>query len=419
MAHTALHPPVQRLSGALYGVFILIGIATSTWVTRTPALRDALGASTEQMGLVLFGFSVGSMLGILSANLLMARLQARRAIWLGASMVLCGLVLMAVGAALSSLAWAFAGFLCFGLGIGWSDIAMNVECAALERHFQRTLMTTLHGCFSLGTLLGALLGMLMSHLNAPLTVHWVAVALLGLVCTLPLVRQIHNFSAAAQAAAAPRTAETSPPPASGHVLGALREPRVLLLGLFILGMALAEGAANDWLPLLMVDGHGFAETEGTVIYMLFTLGMAIGRLSGHRLLQYVSRVRLMQASALAAAIGVALAIFSPVPWLGAASVLFWGLGAALGFPLALSAAGEGDSTHSARRVGAVASLGYVAFLVGPPLLGFLGEHWGLRLGMLPVMGMALMAVVVATALRARAARAAQQPAAVPPATAAQ
>ncbi|MEG3001370.1 MAG: MFS transporter [Comamonas sp.] len=393
-------PPVRRLSGALYGVFVLIGIATSTWVTRTPALRDALGASTEQMGLVLFGFSVGSMLGILSANAVTARLQARRAILAGTCLVLGGLALMAAGAALASLWCAFAGFLCFGLGIGWSDIAMNVECAALERLYQRTLMTTLHGCFSLGTLLGAALGMLMAYLQAPLLLHWLGMAALALAGVWPLVRHIHNHSAVHN-----NIVTTEVTPASqGNVLGALRDRRVLLIGLFILGMALAEGAANDWLPLLMVDGHGFAEAQGTVIYLLFTLGMVVGRFSGHRLLQRFARVRLMQASALAAALGVALAIFAPVPWLGAASVLFWGLGAALGFPLALSAAGEGDAADSARRVGAVASLGYVAFLVGPPMLGFLGEHWGLRLGMLPVLAMALVAAVLAMVLQVWARR---------------
>ncbi len=403
MAETAAAlPPVRRLSGALYGVFVLIGIATSTWVTRTPALRDALGASTEQMGLVLFGFSVGSMLGILNANAVTARLQARRTILLGTCLVLAGLALMAAGAALASLWCAFAGFLCFGLGIGWSDIAMNVECAALERLYQRTLMTTLHGCFSLGTLLGAALGMLMAYLQAPLLLHWLGVAALALLGVLPLVRHIHNHSAAPASGEADRRPE--PEPAPGPVLGALRERRVLLIGLFILGMALAEGAANDWLPLLMVDGHGFAEAQGTVIYLLFTLGMVVGRFSGHRLLQHFARVRLMQASALAAALGVALAIFSPLPWLGAVSVLFWGLGAALGFPLALSAAGEGPAADSARRVGAVASLGYVAFLVGPPMLGFLGEHWGLRLGMLPVLAMALVAAVLAMVLQAWAER---------------
>lgn len=405
MAETAAAlPPVRRLSGALYGVFVLIGIATSTWVTRTPALRDALGASTEQMGLVLFGFSVGSMLGILSANAVTARLQARRAILAGTCLVLAGLALMAAGAALSSLWCAFAGFVCFGLGIGWSDIAMNVECAALERLYQRTLMTTLHGCFSLGTLLGAALGMLMAYLQAPLLLHWLGVAALALAGVLPLVRHIHNHSATPSSSSS--SATEAAPPAQGNVLGALRERRVLLIGLFILGMALAEGAANDWLPLLMVDGHGFAEAQGTVIYLLFTLGMVVGRFSGHRLLQRFARVRLMQASALAAALGLALAIFAPVPWLGAASVLFWGLGAALGFPLALSAAGEGDPATSARRVGAVASLGYVAFLVGPPMLGFLGEHWGLRLGMLPVLAMALIAAGLTALLRTGPVRAA-------------
>jgi fucose permease len=110
---------VRRLSGALYGVFVLIGIATSTWVTRTPALRDALGASTEQMGLVLFGFRWARCWASSAPTPSRQRLQARRTILLGTCLVLGGLALMAAGAAwpacgvrllaFCALAWALAG----------------------------------------------------------------------------------------------------------------------------------------------------------------------------------------------------------------------------------------------------------------------------------------------------------------------
>ena len=101
----------RQLRLALFALFVVIGVATSTWVTRTPALRDALHASTEQMGLILFGFSVGSMVGILSANWMVERFHARKAIVAGMVVNLAGLALLAVGAGMASccLVWAWAG----------------------------------------------------------------------------------------------------------------------------------------------------------------------------------------------------------------------------------------------------------------------------------------------------------------------
>lgn len=386
--------PTTR-SSALFGLFVLVGLATSTWVTRTPALRDALQASTEQMGLVLFGFSVGSMLGILTANALTERLYARRATGLGMVVNLCGLVLLALGAGSASVPLAVGGFMLFGLGMGWSDIAVNVECAALENALARPLLTTLHGCFSLGALLGAVLGTAMAWLQVPVLWHLLGVATLAGAVSLPLLRQIHNASAQARSDSDAGAAE---PAGQATLLQAFKERSVLVIGVFALGLALAEGAAHDWLPLLMVDGYGFAPAQGTLIYMLFTLGMAVGRFSGQALLRRFARLTLMRASACAAACGLALVIFAQHPLLGGLAVVLWGLGAALGFPLALSAAAEGGG-HSAQRVGAVATLGYVAILVGPPMLGFLGEHHGLRLAMLPVLTMVCAAGAVTWMLR--------------------
>lgn len=156
---------VQRR--ALYALFVLLGMVTSSWVSRTPALRDGLQASTEQMGLILFGFSTGSMLGILSANLLVERLHARRAAGAGMGVNLLGVALLAVGAGMASIPVVVAGFMLFGVGMGWADIAVNVEAGALERQQQRTLMTTLHGSFSLGCVLGALLGTGMAWCMCP------------------------------------------------------------------------------------------------------------------------------------------------------------------------------------------------------------------------------------------------------------
>lgn len=144
-----------------------------------------------------------------------------------------------------------------------------------------------------------------------------------------------------------------------------KDRQLLLIGGIILAMALAEGAANDWLPLLMVDGHGVDPALGSAVYAGFAAAMTIGRFSGAFFIDRFGRAPVVRASALSAALGLTLVIFADSPVFAGAAVLFWGLGASLGFPVALSAAGD-SGPDSAARVSLVAMIGYIAFLVGPP-----------------------------------------------------
>jgi len=177
-----------------------------------------------------------------------------------------------------------------------------------------------------------------------------------------------------------------------------RDKRLLLIGLVVLGMALAEGAANDWLPLIMVDGHGLDPASGSLVYVGFAAAMTAGRFGGSFFLNRFGRAAVLSASAVIGAVGLALVIIVDNPIVAGLAVLLWGLGAALGFPVALSAAGDSGDNPTA-RVSLVASVGYVAFLVGPPVLGFLGEHYGLRGAMVVVLAFLAVAAFTAPALR--------------------
>lgn len=176
-----------------------------------------------------------------------------------------------------------------------------------------------------------------------------------------------------------------------------KDGRLLLIGAIVLAMALAEGSANDWLPLLMVDGHGMDPTAGSLVYAGFAAAMTVGRFTGTYVLDRYGRVTVVRASAASGALGLLLVVVSDNPAVAGAAVLFWGLGASLGFPLALSAAGESGPDETA-RVSLVAVIGYVAFLVGPPGLGFLGEHIGLRPAMLVVLACVACAAFLAPAV---------------------
>jgi len=178
----------------------------------------------------------------------------------------------------------------------------------------------------------------------------------------------------------------------------LADRRTLLIGVIVLGMAFAEGSANDWLALAMVDGHGVDNATGALVFGIFVTAMTVGRVGGVFLLDTFGRVPVLRVSAVLAGLGLLVVIFAPAPWLAGVGVVLWGLGSALGFPVGMSAAAD-DPRNAAARVSAVATIGYLAFLVGPPLIGFIGERVGLLNALLLVLSLVAVAGIVSPAAR--------------------
>jgi MFS family permease len=380
---------------ALFVIFALCGIALTSWVARTPAIRDAVGASTWQMGLIVFGLAGGSMVGLVLSSHVLARFGPIATI--RATMILSalGIVVTGVGGSLGAIPVVIAGLVVFGLGTSTCDVSMNVDGAANERAIGRTVMPVYHAMFSVGTIIGAGLGALAEHLGVPIVVHLSAVAGLMVVAVLIAVRFLQPDPALSA------TEEQHEAQAKGDWrsrLAVWRDRRTLLIGLIVLGMAFAEGSANDWLALAMVDGHGVDNATGALVFGIFVTAMTIGRVGGVFLLDRFGRVPVLRVSALLAATGLLTMIFAPNPGLAAAGVVAWGLGSALGFPVGMSAAAD-DPKTAAARVSAVATIGYLAFLVGPPLVGFVGEHVGLLNALLMVLGLVAIAGIVSPAAR--------------------
>ncbi|WP_129291535.1 MFS transporter [Streptomyces sp. N1] len=402
-----LDQATRRWRAALFVFMLVAGVGMASWVARTPAVRDALGVSTGGMGVVLFGLSTGSMAGVLVSGPLVRRYGGRSVMWGGAAVLTAGLAVTAGGAQWSLAGGVFAGLALFGSGLGLAEVAVNIEGAAVERRIGRPVLPVLHGCFSLGTVLGALLGLALTAAHFPVGAHLLAVAVLTAAATVWAVRAVPAGTGreAAEAAAGPRDRLAA--------LRVWRDGRLVLIGMIVLVMAFTEGAANDWLPLLMVDGHGVSATAGSLTYTAFAVAMTVGRFAGGPFLERFGRAAVVRASAAVAAVGVALVVFSPSPLVAGAAVVLWGLGASLGFPVSISAAGD-DPEGAAARVSAVATAGYLAFLVGPPSLGFLADHVGLRPTMGVVLGLLMVAALLAPALRPRGPRVAATAAAPRP-----
>ncbi|MBG6248317.1 MULTISPECIES: MFS transporter [Symbiopectobacterium] len=331
---------VLRQKMALFSLMFLPGFAWSSWITRTPLIRDTLHASTEVFGLILFGFSCGSMVGILWSGKLINKYGIRRVTLAGFMLLAIGFLLLAVALLLANQPVAFCALALFGMGMTALNISINL-------HF----------------------GIIIS-----LTALTLALQFTHMPWASALVAEQHSENRSYKA----------------QVIHELKDARLMLLGVVILAMALAEGSANDWLPLLMIDAHGFSHTSGSLFFVGFAAGMTVGRFAGGYIVNQFGRTAILKFSVISAALGLGLIILTHMQWLAALAVILWGIGASLGFPLTISAAGATDENRAV-RVTLAAILGYIAFLVGPPALGFIGEHAGLRIAMLPVLCMVILA----------------------------
>ncbi len=382
MTQTAIaHTRVVRWRTSLFAMFTVFGLSLASWVTRTPDIRDSVQASTAVMGLVLAGLSIGSLIGITATGRLVVRHGTRPVIAVAGTATVVGLVGIALGTAIGTPTVVGLGLGLFGLGLGSCEVAINVDGSAVEHASGRSVLPILHGFFSIGTLVGALAGMAFSAMRTSVPLHLATAAVVMGATTAWAVRGV------------PAGQRSTPTAHAGGPAPAIwRDRTVLLIGVIVLGMAFAEGTANDWLPLIAVDGFGASPTVGAFAFALFTLMMGIGRFGGHWVLDRMGRAAAIRTTALLAAAGILVLIIASNAALGALGIVLWGLGASLGFPVALSAAGD-DPEHSAARVSAVATVGYLAFLAGPPLLGLLGESVGLR----NATGTVLIAVMVSAA----------------------
>jgi MFS family permease len=360
------HSPVLRARNGVAVVFAVNGFAFATWVSRIPESRDALGLTPGGLGTLLLALSVGALVALPTAGGWVSRLGAARVVSAASVVDALGLAVAGLGADVVRDPWVTgAGLLLLGYGSGTWDVAMNVEGAAVEDRLERTIMPRFHAAFSLGTVAGAAAGAGAAGLEVPVAWH------LGVAATVvvaPTLAAVRAFLPAGQEG---RTAK----PASQKAWGAWRERRTLLIGVMVLAMALTEGVANDWLAVALVDGYDVPPWVGAGGFALFVAAMTAGRVAGSGLLDRFGRLPVLWTSMAVAGVGVLLVVLGRAPLLAGLGIVLWGLGASLGFPVGMSAAAD-DPAHAPARVSVVSTIGYTAFLAGPPVLGYLGDEVG-------------------------------------------
>jgi fucose permease len=364
--------------------FVLNGFQFASFVSRIPDVRAGLDLDNGQFGLLLLTSSAGAVLALPSAGLMIHRFSAGAVVRLGVVVAALGLTLGAVGAGpVGVVPVSAVGLFIYGIGTSVWDVAMNVEGAEVERRLGRAIMPRFHAAWSLGSIAGAALGVPVAALSVPMPLHLGVLSLLSVVL---LVVGTRSFLPAEEEKG------------ESGVGSAWLEPRVLAIGVMVLCFAVVEGSANDWLSLALIDGYDVAHWVGVSGYALFVSAMTVGRVAGTVVLDRFGRAPVLWATTLAAAVGILLVVLGDGLVPVAIGIVVWGLGASLGFPVGMSA-GADDPERAAARVSVVSTIGYGAFLAGPPLLGALGDHVGTLDALLAVAFLMIPAALTVLAAR--------------------
>lgn len=370
---------------AVIVLFAMLGLTNASLLARLPEVREAVNTTTAGIGFILLGFAIGSLAGLASAGRIIDRVGIKPIIVWGFIFSALAVIVQATAIAVGSSVLLFVGFVALGVVGAAADVAINVSGAALEQAMGKTIMPMLHAGFSVGTFAGVGIGALGTTIDFSLVLQLILLAIATSTIAVFATRAITETGGA-------RAEE----PATKPARPLWKTPLVLALGAGIFAITLAEGASNDWLVLALVDDYGESRTNGALAYAVLMVAMIITRVAGGRISDRLGRARTLQIFAAIGAVGVVTVILGgtlPFALIGSA---LWGAGVALGFPLFLSAAGEGE--NPARRVSFVASSGYMAFLVGPPVLGLIAQSMGLL-----TMFWILVAFAVAAAVFAGAA----------------
>lgn len=350
------------------------GLLFATWVSRTPEVQSALGLDTAGMGAIALTMTVGSLFGMMIGGQFIHRfgVKSTMAVAYGAS----SLLLIALGIVASSgfVVGTFAAVFVLGCAMGSAGLAINIEGANVDRGSRKTLLPSLHGAFSAGTLLGGVIGTL--AILAHVTV-WGQFLAIGMLCFVAngFMAYFMPRDELLTTSAVSVTSIDMTKPSRAERLSVWKEPRTLTVAFIVFGFNLAEGTASTWLPIAMVN-NGMTEALATATYTTFAAAMTFTRFSGGSVVDRVGKQRSLLLFATITVVGILTVIATPLISLPLLGAFLWGAGNSMGFPLCVSVISD-DPRLSASRVGVLAYVSTSAGIIGPPLIGGLGQIFGL------------------------------------------
>ncbi|NTE84962.1 MFS transporter [Agrobacterium tumefaciens] len=371
----------------IFGIQFVFALSIGALLARLPDLQQNFSLTEGQLSFLLVAMSLGVLFGLTFSISIIEKLGPRTTAFIcvfGASFCYALIPWMPV-ALLAAPLFFFAGILSGGL-----EVSLNVEADRHEASLGRRIMSRAHGMWSLGIFVTALIAAAVRQAGIPPEVHLFTVLLVVMIVGSIIFSGI----------------ETAPRPI-GHDDDAqhVAFPTIGLLPLCLIGAAplLAEGASIDWSAIYMRDVFAAEPFIGGLSVTIFSLVMAVARLTMDPVVDRYSPRTVASALLTIAIIGLGLVATAPHPYIALFGFAVAGIGCSSIYPLAISAAARRTDRPASVNVAALGQTTFVVFFAGPPLLGFVAEHFGIRFSywaVLPLLIAALLATkALATPLR--------------------
>lgn len=342
--------------------FFLQGLVFSTWASRIPDIKNALHLSDAGLGGVLFALPLGQLTAMGLSGYLVSRFSSKKTLTTAA--MLYPAVLVALGTV--TQVWQLTlGLFIFGMCGNLCNISVNTQGVGVERIYRRSIMASFHGLWSLAGFTGGVISSFMVADHISPFRHFCTIYLI----TLVLLAVAHKYILprdAASAGSAKRKIFVKP------------DKKIFTLGMIAFASMICEGTMFDWSGIYFEKVVN-APTEITRLgYVAFMTTMAGGRFAADFLVTRFGNTRILQMSGLLILAGMGLAVAIPTIFAATCGFLLVGLGTSSVVPLAYSQAGKSTTMLPGVALAAVSSIGFLGFLIGPPIIGFIAEIASLR-----------------------------------------
>lgn len=353
--------------------FFVNGFTHANWASRLPELQSFLGISHAGLGTLLFVMATGALTAMPFTGSLAAKFGSHQICKWSGMLLVCVSAILAIQNQL-----AVEGVILFLVGFanGSMDVAMNEQAVLVEREYNKPIMSSFHAFWSIGMSIGAGSGALFSNLGINLDLHmWIisALALLSFLISskfLIITPKQENH-------------EQSP--------AFILPNRVIAsLGLIAFCGMLAEGSMIDWSAIYVNEVVGSSKSFSAIAFGIFGAAMTLGRVFGDYFTLKIGRKRLLIVDGLLSLIGLSLVLLAPVAIMTTFGLFLIGLGLSTVVPIVYSTAGNVKGLSPSVGIAMATTIGYSGFFVGPPAIGYLADHFGLRIALVFTLGLLLL-----------------------------
>ncbi len=370
----------------IMAVFFMHAFVMTNWFPRIPDIQNKLHVGPGELSLGLLGSPVGTLIALPFAGAVIERISPRLTIMIA-------FIFYCVGISLPGWAWnvptLFAALFVLGVALPVVDVAMNVEADRIERAIGRRIMNTCHGFWSIGSIAGSVLGAGFAALAIAPAYHLPTIAIVSLPVLLAIARRLPIIA-------------VEPVPKSERLPRfALPSLGLLPVCVFSFGMLLVEGAALDWSGIFLRDVVNISAGATALGFGAFALFMAIGRLLGDRMAERFGPAALARTCCLIGLAGIIALVTATSLVQAVLALAAAGFGVSVAVPLSVSAAAGRGDRPAAVNVAALSMISFAGFLVEPPLIGFVSEAGGLRIGMATVIPLIILSTLLAGNVRPR------------------